>query len=222
MAKVLNKHHIGYIPKNAVYVGLGSPYGNENKIGKDGNRAEVIEKYRVWLETQPALIERVKRELKGKDLVCYCAPLPCHGDLLLQIANSEEVEKAQARRETIARQAVIVGDLMTEFDYERMPVALLTGASLDWVEESKMRDQWAKLLDEKGVTLPQFNSYARAAIKNGLLVFEGKNTYSIGGIEELLKPIDFDERIARFLNPEVNKAKPAKKKPQQAQQVLTF
>lgn len=25
--------------------------------------------------------------LKGKDLVCWCAPLPCHGDVLLRLAN---------------------------------------------------------------------------------------------------------------------------------------
>jgi Domain of unknown function (DUF4326) len=218
MAKVLNKHHIGYIPKNAVYVGLGSPYGNENKIGKDGSRAEVIEKYRVWLETQPALIERVKRELKGKDLVCYCAPQACHADLLLKIANSE----AQERRETIAQQAVIVGDLMTQFDCEMMPVELLNGHGLDWLDDSNLRELWADLLKEKGVTLPQFNEYARIAIKKGLLILDKGNGVSCGscGGGDLLKPLDFDERVDRFLNPEVNKAKPAKKKPQQAQQGL--
>ncbi|GAG87489.1 unnamed protein product, partial [marine sediment metagenome] len=26
-------------------------------------------------------------ELKGKDLVCWCAPLPCHADVLLELAN---------------------------------------------------------------------------------------------------------------------------------------
>ena len=25
-------------------------------------------------------------ELRGKDLVCWCAPLACHGDLLLRLA----------------------------------------------------------------------------------------------------------------------------------------
>lgn len=34
--------------------------------------------------------DAVKRELKGKNLMCWC-PLgePCHADILLQIANSE-------------------------------------------------------------------------------------------------------------------------------------
>jgi hypothetical protein len=26
-------------------------------------------------------------ELRGKDLVCWCAPKPCHGDVLLRLAN---------------------------------------------------------------------------------------------------------------------------------------
>ncbi len=26
-------------------------------------------------------------ELKGKDLVCWCSPLPCHADFLLEMAN---------------------------------------------------------------------------------------------------------------------------------------
>jgi hypothetical protein len=34
-------------------------------------------------------MEAAKRELKGKDLVCYCAPLACHGDVLSRIANEE-------------------------------------------------------------------------------------------------------------------------------------
>jgi hypothetical protein len=25
-------------------------------------------------------------ELRGKDLVCWCAPLACHGDLILRLA----------------------------------------------------------------------------------------------------------------------------------------
>ena len=97
MSKVFNRHHPG-IPANAVYIGRGTPYGNPFEIPRDGNRQQVIEKFTAWIETQPKLIERVKAELKGKDLVCSCKPASCHGDLLLQIANSEEVEKAQARR----------------------------------------------------------------------------------------------------------------------------
>jgi len=95
MSKVLNKHKSG-IPSGAVYIGRGSAFGNPFQIPRDGDREEVIEKFRLWIQTQPKLIERVKRELKGRDLVCYCAPLPCHADLLLAIANDQIYTPAPA------------------------------------------------------------------------------------------------------------------------------
>ena len=50
-------------------------------------RAEVIEKYRVWLAGQPSLMQRIKPELQGKVLVCWCKPAACHGDELAAIAD---------------------------------------------------------------------------------------------------------------------------------------
>lgn len=85
--RVLNKHRHG-VPKGAVYIGRPSPWGNPFAIGKDGTRAEVIDKYRRWLKGQPKLIDAARRELAGKYLVCFCWPAPCHGDVLLGLANS--------------------------------------------------------------------------------------------------------------------------------------
>lgn len=76
-------------PSNSVYIGRPSIWGNPFVIGRDGDREQVIEKYRRWLESNPALVARAKTELKGKNLVCWCAPLPCHGDVLLSLANEE-------------------------------------------------------------------------------------------------------------------------------------
>jgi|GEM_PF-4325749 len=103
------------------------------------------------------------------------------------------------QRNEIARRARTAGDLMTEFDFERMPVALLNSDSLDWLDESDMREKWARLLESKNVTLTQFNDYARVAVQHGLMVLDGKNTASIGGCQELLKPIDFEERVKHFM-----------------------
>jgi len=41
----------------------------------------------VWLRDQQHLLRSLDT-LKGKDLVCYCAPARCHGDLLLRLANA--------------------------------------------------------------------------------------------------------------------------------------
>ena len=70
-----------------MYIGRPGPYGNPFTIGRDGSREEVIAKHRAWIMERPDLQARARRELRGKILGCWCAPLPCHGDLLLEIAN---------------------------------------------------------------------------------------------------------------------------------------
>ena len=84
--KVINKHH-GNVSKDAVYIGRPSKWGNPFIVGKHGQRGECVDLYEKWIRTQPELIKQIKAELKGKDLVCFCAPQRCHGDVILQIAN---------------------------------------------------------------------------------------------------------------------------------------
>lgn len=79
------------IPPGAVYVGRPTLWGNPFTIGKDGDRREVIEKYARYLR-ESGLIDRVS-ELNGVDLVCWCAPKPCHADVLLNLANGDQREK---------------------------------------------------------------------------------------------------------------------------------
>ena len=69
-----------------VYVGRPSKWGNPFVIGKDGTREEVVAKYRVHLLRSPALLGALN-ELREKDIVCWCAPCACHGDVLLELAN---------------------------------------------------------------------------------------------------------------------------------------
>lgn len=70
-----------------IYVGRPSAWGNPFKIGVDGSRREVIRKYEEWIKTQPELMLRIT-ELKGRRLGCYCAPLPCHADVLARLADA--------------------------------------------------------------------------------------------------------------------------------------
>lgn len=44
--------------------------------------------YRRWLGGQPKLLAALP-DLRGRDLVCWCAPLPSHGDVLLELANKQ-------------------------------------------------------------------------------------------------------------------------------------
>lgn len=56
----------------------------DEEIGKDGTRKEVVQKYRIWIQTQPELLAQIET-LRGKILGCWCCPLECHGEVLLEI-----------------------------------------------------------------------------------------------------------------------------------------
>lgn len=87
MPVVYNRYK--FAPKEAVYIGRNSLWGNPFKIGPDGDRQDVCRQYEDMLKEHPELVQDIKAQLKGKDLVCFCAPLQCHGDTILRIANEE-------------------------------------------------------------------------------------------------------------------------------------
>lgn len=85
---VLNKHRHD-IPPDAVYIGRGSMWGNPFIMGKHGNRDEVVEKYAEYLRSQVKTGKVSLQQLASlyhRDLVCFCAPLKCHGDILTKAA----------------------------------------------------------------------------------------------------------------------------------------
>ncbi len=69
-----------------IYIGRPSRWGNPFREGRDGTRGEVIEKYAKWLSTQAHLLAALP-SLRGKRLGCWCAPRPCHGDVLARLVN---------------------------------------------------------------------------------------------------------------------------------------
>ncbi len=73
--------------KYDVYIGRGSKWGNRFVIGMDGNREEVIRKYRRWIMKNDCLLFCLE-ELKGKVLGCFCKPLACHGDVLVELVEN--------------------------------------------------------------------------------------------------------------------------------------
>ena len=82
-----------------IYIGRGnrryglarSIWANPFHIGPDGNRQRVIDHYRAYLLRTPELLARLP-ELKGQRLGCWCAPEPCHGDVLAELADMEAPE----------------------------------------------------------------------------------------------------------------------------------
>lgn len=101
MPRVLNRHR-DTIPADAVHIGRGGKWGNPFRIGPDGDRAAVIAKHERWLCEQHALL-RALDELRGRDLVCFCAPAPCHGDMLLRLANASREDRIAWWRAVTAR-----------------------------------------------------------------------------------------------------------------------
>ncbi len=75
---------------NKRYPESDSIWSNPFKIGKDGDRNEVIQKYEIYirnkLNNDPNLIIELKK-LKNKKLGCWCYPELCHGNVLLQLIN---------------------------------------------------------------------------------------------------------------------------------------
>jgi hypothetical protein len=78
-----------------VYIGRPGPWGNPfswkaNTLAQFAcTKEDCLPKYEAWLMSQPELVERAQRELRGKVLGCWCAPGPCHGDILSRVVNRE-------------------------------------------------------------------------------------------------------------------------------------
>ena len=99
--KVINGRKDGWIGEHVIYIGRAnprlklkaSPLANPFRIGKDGDRATVISKYRQWLDqkieegdrTVLDELEEIRERVENGDriqLACYCAPRACHGDVI--------------------------------------------------------------------------------------------------------------------------------------------
>lgn len=87
--------HVRKMQEGDVYIGhtvgrrknLG--WGNPFRMDNEGERQAVIDQYREWIQGQPELLARLP-ELKGKRLACFCAPKPCHGDVLAELAEATD------------------------------------------------------------------------------------------------------------------------------------
>ena len=89
MPRVLNMR----IPAHRRLVALGlakrcdraTKWGNPFRIGRDGTRAQVIEKHKAYLDAN--FSDADFEELRGWDVACWCWPEPCHCDEIVRRAN---------------------------------------------------------------------------------------------------------------------------------------
>lgn len=87
MPRVLNARTVGTTVEGAVYVGRPSKWGNPYKIGPRCTRLQAIALFENYL-VNSGLLKDIA-QLRGKDLICWCAPEACHADILLKLANEE-------------------------------------------------------------------------------------------------------------------------------------
>ncbi|MFJ6215066.1 DUF4326 domain-containing protein [Streptomyces sp. NPDC092296] len=118
--RVQRRRTVGWrAPEGARYVGRGTRFGNPwvvtqtrdawavNWTGPRGERQQArpafygftdrrtahekaVAYYRQWLHARPDMVARVRAELAGRDLMCWCPDgLPCHADVLLAVARGE-------------------------------------------------------------------------------------------------------------------------------------
>jgi hypothetical protein len=84
---------------------LYEPYRFVNKhgellIGVVGSRQYAVELFQQFLDARPDLQAKVRAELGGHDLCCWCKPPEagerdwCHADVLLEIANHPDLPPA--------------------------------------------------------------------------------------------------------------------------------
>lgn len=92
---ILNKK-TDEIPEDAVYVGRPTKWGNPFTHIPKGTQAKYVVKtrglavqaYRDWImkPEQKHLRDAARLELRDKHLVCWCAPLACHAEVLQAVA----------------------------------------------------------------------------------------------------------------------------------------
>ena len=65
-----------------------SKFANIYKVGKNGTREEVINKYKTYITNKlenDILLQKELINMKGKNLGCWCHPELCHANVLIEL-----------------------------------------------------------------------------------------------------------------------------------------
>lgn len=76
-----------------VYIGRPSIWGNPFKEGVDGNRSEVVRKYKKYFLGRTDLKEKLLKLPRDTVLACWCKPKECHGDVLVDFYERSKMAK---------------------------------------------------------------------------------------------------------------------------------
>lgn len=70
-----------------------SIYANPHKVSKNLTREDAIKMYRDYIIKKISSGEIDIESLRGKNLGCWCKPEACHGDVLLDLLESDDLER---------------------------------------------------------------------------------------------------------------------------------
>jgi hypothetical protein len=93
------------MPAGTVKVDRTTRWGNPFRPDECGSAAQAVACHRAWIlgdaarlaalggkaprGLKPPPVDEIRRELRGKNLACWCPPgTPCHADFLVELANS--------------------------------------------------------------------------------------------------------------------------------------
>lgn len=98
---VVNKHH----GVQGEYIGRGSPLGNPYPITTESPREVVIDKYVDYInerlkQNDPVILKELSRlyniaKVQPLNLMCFCSPKLCHGDVIKHILVNYEFKPIQ-------------------------------------------------------------------------------------------------------------------------------
>lgn len=101
--RVYNKYHKD-APPDAVYIGRPSRWGNQFPITENCSREQSIALFEKYVEDNPWFQREIELHLRGKNLLCFCKPKACHGDVYIRIANkSKDTKMSSSSRRSSSR-----------------------------------------------------------------------------------------------------------------------
>jgi hypothetical protein len=94
MTRVVNLRVEAYDAK----ICRGTIFGNPFQIVRDGTREQVIERYREWFNflLRDEKFKEAVLELRGLTLGCFCAPFPCHGQVIADYLNNLPEDESES------------------------------------------------------------------------------------------------------------------------------
>lgn len=101
ITKVANIRH--YQGNNGVEINRMTMFGNPFRIHGSCTREISIEKFRKYFEERIESSPKFKvavLKLTGKTLLCWCHPLPCHGNVIADWLNKQEKQHARSSTTT--------------------------------------------------------------------------------------------------------------------------